>query len=92
MPQDITVRELIHRLQTYDDDAVVRLAVSPDFPFAHYFGTLTEGLDDDGRRAVFLGDGGQQSYLPRPVAVALRWAIDPTAPQIRRRQVRATAR
>ncbi|MEV4738757.1 hypothetical protein [Streptomyces sp. NPDC049555] len=92
MPQDITVRELIQRLQTYDDDAVVRLAISPDFPFAHHLGTLTDGLDDDGRRAVFIGDGGQQSYLPRPVAVALRWTTDTTAPQSRRRTVRATVR
>ncbi|CAM5324926.1 hypothetical protein [Streptomyces abikoensis] len=92
MPQNITVRELVQRLQSYDDDAVIRLAVSPDFPFAHYPGTLTEGLDDDGRRAVFIADGGQQSYLPRPVAVALRWTTDTTAPQTRRRTVRATAR
>ncbi|MEU1821306.1 hypothetical protein ABZ502_02470 [Streptomyces abikoensis] len=92
MLQDITVRELVQRLQTYDDDAVVRLAVSPDFPFAHYLSMLTEGLDDDGRRAVFIGDGGQQSYLPRPVAVALRWTAGTTAPQTRRRTVRATAR
>ncbi|GAA0438304.1 hypothetical protein [Streptomyces luteireticuli] len=92
MPQDITVRELVQRLQTYDADAVVRLAVNPDFPFAHYPATLTEGLDDDGQRAVFIGDGGQQSYLPRPVAVALRWTADTTAPQRQRRTVRATAR
>ncbi|MEU2868675.1 hypothetical protein ABZ769_05640 [Streptomyces olivoreticuli] len=92
MSQDTTVRELIQRLQTYDADSVVRLAIAPDFPFAHYLGALTEGLDDDGLRCVFLGDGGQQSYLPRPAAAALGWTPDATAPRSRRRTVRATLR
>ncbi|MFF4529446.1 hypothetical protein ACFY1P_09260 [Streptomyces sp. NPDC001407] len=92
MPRDITVRELIQRLQTYDADRIVRLATAPDFPFAHYLGALIEGRDDAGLHCVFLGDGGQQSYLPRPVAVALRWTPDTTGQRERRRAVPATSR
>ncbi|MFD2683725.1 hypothetical protein ACFS5L_02395 [Streptomyces phyllanthi] len=53
-------------------------------------GGITQGVDEDGHLAVFLGESGQQGYLPHNVAVSLGWAPSPTPPTRRRRTVRAT--
>ncbi|MGK5496708.1 hypothetical protein [Streptomyces sp. URMC 125] len=89
MSKDTTVRQLIRRLRTYDPDAVIRLAVNPDFPFAHFLGDLTEAQDEDGRPAVFLGEAGQQGFLPPYVAQTLTWHPLPQAPSRNRRAARA---
>ncbi|MGW2404082.1 hypothetical protein ACWCXK_06090 [Streptomyces sp. NPDC001739] len=91
MDQDTTVAQLIERLSTYNPDAVIRLAIAPDFPFAHYLGAVIEGRDEDGAEAIFLADGGQQYYLPHAVAVALSWVSDPTAPAPARRRGRRSS-
>ncbi|MGY4968368.1 hypothetical protein ACWGCC_03935 [Streptomyces nigrescens] len=91
MGQHTTVAELIERLGACNPDAVVRLAVCPDFPFAHYLGDLAEGQDEDGLDAVFLADGGQQSYLPCPLAIALDWMPDPTPLPVARRRGRRSS-
>ncbi|MFF4285636.1 hypothetical protein ACFY0R_09950 [Streptomyces sp. NPDC001633] len=91
MDQDTTVAQLIERLSTCNPDAVVRLAIAPDFPFAHYLGRVVEGRDEDGAEAIFLAEGGQQYYLPFPVAAALSWVSDPTEPAPARRRARRSS-
>jgi hypothetical protein len=88
---DITVGEFIDRLSAYNRDAVLRLAINPDFPFAHFVGDLVEGQDDQSRPAVFLGEAGQQSHLPLVVAQSLGWLLPTGAPaRTRRRATRAS--
>jgi hypothetical protein len=67
-----TVGELIERLSAFDPASEVRLAINPDFPFAHGIGDITAS-DESGRRTVFLGEDGLQEHLPVPVAQALGW-------------------
>ncbi|WP_165983981.1 hypothetical protein [Streptomyces sp. YIM 98790] len=88
MPEskDLTVRELIQRLNACNPDAVVRLAVNPFFPFSHFLGEVVEGTEDGGGAAVFLGEAGQQGYLPLPVAQALTWLPANPVPSRRARR------
>lgn len=69
MPQDLTVGYLLQQLQDLDPNLQVRLAVNPDFPFAHFLGAsivISGG-------AVFLAEDGQEGYLPAGVRDALAW-------------------
>ncbi|MFF2954069.1 hypothetical protein ACFVVU_22345 [Kitasatospora sp. NPDC057965] len=70
MPQYFTVGHLIARLRDLDPSLRLRLAVSPDFPFAHYVGT--DVIVHDG--IAYLGEDGQEGYLPPAVRDQLAWA------------------
>lgn len=70
MPQSMTVGRLLRQLQGLDPDLPVRLAVNPDFPFAHYVGA--DVVVRDG--VAFIAEDGQEGYLPAGACDALAWA------------------
>ncbi|MER7702385.1 hypothetical protein ABTX81_05735 [Kitasatospora sp. NPDC097605] len=70
MPQHFTVRDLLAQLQGIDPDLRVRLAVNPDWPFAHYIGA--EVVVHGG--IAYISDDGQDGYLPPAVREHLAWA------------------
>ncbi|WP_441245261.1 hypothetical protein [Kitasatospora sp. McL0602] len=70
MPQYLTVHDLLAQLQNLDPNLRVRLAVNPDWPFAHYVGT--EVVVHDG--IAYIGEDGQDGYLPPTVRDHLAWA------------------
>ncbi|MEE1786930.1 hypothetical protein PUR71_29095 [Streptomyces sp. SP17BM10] len=70
MPQYFTVRDLLAQLQNLDPNLRVRLAVNPDWPFAHYVGT--DVVVHDG--IAYIGEDGQDGYLPPAVREHLAWA------------------
>ncbi|MEU0629140.1 hypothetical protein [Streptomyces sp. NPDC005989] len=70
MPQHLTVGDLLRQFQELDPSLPVRLAINPDFPFAHYVGAdivVRNGT-------AFIADDGQEDYLPTAVGGALAWA------------------
>ncbi|MGW9421724.1 hypothetical protein ACWGSU_10120 [Streptomyces koyangensis] len=70
MPQHLTVGHLLRELQGLDPSLPLRLAINPDFPFAHYAGAkvvLHEGK-------AFISDDGQEGYLPSGASNAFGWA------------------
>jgi hypothetical protein len=69
VPQDLTVGYLLQQLQDLDPNLRVRIAVNPDFPFAHF---LTNVVISDG--LVYLAEDGQEDYLPTGVSDLLSWA------------------
>lgn len=76
----MTVGELIERLSAYDPASDIRLAINPDFPFAHTTGGIT-ATTESGKQTVFIADSGHQTHLPLAVAQALGWQAltDPPA-------------
>ncbi|GHE53977.1 hypothetical protein [Streptomyces cellulosae] len=69
MSHHFTVGDLVQALQGLPDDLQVRLAVQPDWPFAHF--VAPQIVSHDG--AVYIAEAGQADYLPRPVAESLAW-------------------
>ena len=73
----MTLRDLLDELEDmateYGDDAEVRLAHQPRWPFEYSVADVaaTEG---DAGAVVYLGEGNQLGYLPHKAAVALGWA------------------
>ncbi|WP_405988393.1 hypothetical protein [Streptomyces sp. NBC_00986] len=61
---------MLRQLQGLDPNLPIRLAINPDFPFAHYVGA--EVVVRDGK--AFITDDGQEDYLPLAVSDALAWA------------------
>ncbi|MFF6884617.1 hypothetical protein ACFY9F_15705 [Streptomyces sp. NPDC012421] len=70
MPQSMTVGHLLRQLQDLDPTLPIRLAVSPDWPFAHY--VAAEVVVRDGK--AFIVDDGQEDYLPPSVRNTLSWS------------------
>ncbi|WTD06189.1 hypothetical protein OH717_28235 [Streptomyces albidoflavus] len=70
MPQSLTVGHLLYQLQELDPNLPVRLAVNPDFPFAHFVGA--EVVVRDGK--AYIVDDGQDDYLTVEARDALTWA------------------
>ncbi|MYT17837.1 hypothetical protein YWIDRAFT_07474 [Streptomyces sp. SceaMP-e96] len=70
MPHYLTVGHLLRQLQDLDPSLPIRLAINPDWPFAHYVGT--EVVVRDGM--AFIAEDGQEDYLPTAVSYALAWA------------------
>ncbi|MEV5129073.1 hypothetical protein ACN6K8_001667 [[Kitasatospora] papulosa] len=70
MPQYLTVGHLLRQLQALDPNLPVRLAVNPDFPFAHFVGAAV--VVRDGK--AYITDDGQEGYLPVEARDALTWA------------------
>ncbi len=61
---------LRRQFQELDPNLPVRLAVNPDFPFAHFVGA--EVVVRDG--TAYIADDGQENYLPVGARDALTWA------------------
>lgn len=72
MPRSITAGQLIRQLELLDPELPVRLAVNPNWPFAHFVGRVVEGHGDDGP-TVFIAEDGQDGYLPSAVREELGW-------------------
>ncbi|WP_328732843.1 hypothetical protein OHT20_31575 [Streptomyces caniferus] len=72
MSHEITVRQLIHQLQTVDPDLPAYLAINPDWPYTHYISRVVEVPGTNG--AVYLAENGQQGVLPPEVRTELGWA------------------
>jgi hypothetical protein len=68
--QHVTVADLVHQLQELPGDLQVRLAVQPDWPFAHY--VAAQVVERDG--IAYIAEGGQADYLPHAVTKDLAWA------------------
>lgn len=69
MPAHLTVGHLLRQLENLDPDLPIRLAINPDFPFAHYL--AAEVVVRHGQ--AFIADDGQEDYLPPEVSHALAW-------------------
>ncbi|GAA2314890.1 hypothetical protein Scani_48720 [Streptomyces caniferus] len=70
MPLHLTVGHLLRQLQDLDPSLPIRLAINPDWPFAHY--VETEVVVRGGK--AFIAEDGQEDYLPTAVSNALAWA------------------
>lgn len=70
LPQYLTVGHLLRQFQEFDPNLPVRLAINPDFPFAHFVGA--EVVVRDGK--AYIADDGQEDYLPVGARDALTWA------------------
>lgn len=70
MPKYFTVGHLLAQLQNVDPSLRLRLAVNPDWPFAHYIGT--DVIVRDGM--AFIAEDGQEGYLPTSVREELAWS------------------
>lgn len=71
----MTVGKLIEALQEFDEEAEVRLAIQPSWPFEHSVSRpLASGTDDDGTEVVYIAESGQLAYLPGSVKEELGWS------------------
>ncbi|GAA1075076.1 hypothetical protein GCM10009665_79670 [Kitasatospora nipponensis] len=69
MSQNLTVGHLLRQLQSLDPSRPIRLAINPDWPFAHYL--AVDLVVEHG--VAFIADDGQEGYLPPAVRNALAW-------------------
>ena len=72
----MTVRELIEELKYMDEDATVRFASQPSWPFEYsIYGVVqtTVNYNDDERDIVYLEEGRQVGYLPAEAKDELGW-------------------
>ena len=72
----MTVRELIEELKYMDEDATVRFASQPSWPFEYsIYGVIqtTVNYNDNERDMVYLEEGRQVGYLPSEAKEELGW-------------------
>ena len=72
----MTVRELIEELKYMDEDATVRFASQPSWPFEYsIYGVIqtTVNYNDNERDIVYLEEGRQVGYLPEEAKDELGW-------------------
>jgi len=73
----MTVRELIEELRLMDQDATVRFASQPSWPFEYsIYGvvqTTVRDNEDNERDMVYLEEGRQVGYLPSEAKEELGW-------------------
>tara|TARA_R100000908_G_C3687569_1_gene103426 strand:+ start:234 stop:440 length:207 start_codon:yes stop_codon:yes gene_type:complete len=68
----MTVRELIEELRLMDQDAKVRFASQPSWPFEYsIYGVIQTTVKD--QDMVYLEEGRQVGYLPSEVKEELGW-------------------
>ncbi|MFI5804424.1 hypothetical protein [Streptomyces sp. NPDC051561] len=90
--QLINVGDVLDRLAHFDRASQIRLAVNPDFPFAHLIDDLVEARDPLGDRVVYIGEAGQDGFLPAEAARLLGWHPPLPVPlRVRRRTTRPAA-
>lgn len=68
MRGNMTVAQLIEILEGMDEEAEVRLAIQPNYPFEHGIGEVVEV---DGK--VYIAEKSQIGYLPAEVSADLGW-------------------
>jgi len=73
----MTVRELIEELRLADQDATVRFASQPSWPFEYsIYGvvqTTIKDREDNKQEMVYLEEGRQVGYLPAEAKEELGW-------------------
>ena len=73
----MTVRELIEELRLADQDATVRFASQPSWPFEYsIYGivqTTIRDNEDNEKDMVYLEEGRQVGYLPKEAKEELGW-------------------
>jgi len=73
----MTVRELIEELKYMDEDATVRFASQPSWPFEYsIYGvvqTTVKDVKDNEEDIVYLEEGQQIGYLPSEAKEELGW-------------------
>ncbi len=72
----MTVRELIEELRLMDQDATVRFASQPSWPFEYsIYGVVQTIVDHQGlaQDIVYLEEGQQIGYLPKEAKDELGW-------------------
>ena len=73
----MTVRELIQELEYMDQDAKVRFASQPSWPFEYsIYGviqTTVKDIRDNEEDVVYLEEGQQIGYLPSEAKEELGW-------------------
>ena len=72
----MTVRELIEELKYMDEDATVRFASQPSWPFEYSInGVVQTIVDNRGNEEdiVYLEEGRQVGYLPKEAKDELGW-------------------
>ena len=68
----MTVRELIEELRLVDQDATVRFASQPSWPFEYsIYGVVQTTVKD--QDMVYLEEGRQVGYLPSEAKEELGW-------------------
>ncbi|MFJ9419992.1 hypothetical protein ACIRPT_38440 [Streptomyces sp. NPDC101227] len=72
MSYELTVRQLIHQLQTLDPELPAYFAINPDWPHTHRIGQIVQITGPDG--AVYIAEDGQEGVLPPAVRTQLSWA------------------
>lgn len=70
---EMTVGELIASLQDYPEDAPVRLAQQPAWPFEYRIGEPASAEVEDEREVIYLPEAGQIGYLPGAARDELGW-------------------
>lgn len=68
----MTVEELIEELQGMDQDAEVRFASQPSWPFEYSINGVVQTTVKD-QDTVYLEEGRQVGYLPKEAADELGW-------------------
>ena len=72
----MTVRELIEELRLMDQDATVRFASQPSWPFEYSISGVvqtTVNYNENERDMVYLEEGRQVGYLPSEAKDELGW-------------------
>ncbi len=72
----MTVRELIEELRLLDQDATVRFASQPNWPFEYSINGVVQAIVDYKGLAqdiVYLEEGRQVGYLPSEAKEELGW-------------------
>ena len=73
----MTVRELIEELRLMDQDATVRFASQPSWPFEYSINgvvqTTVRDREDNEIDMVYLEEGRQVGYLPKEAKDELGW-------------------
>ena len=72
----MTVRELIEELKYMDEDATVRFASQPSWPFEYSISGVvqtTVNYNENERDMVYLEEGRQVGYLPKEAKDELGW-------------------
>lgn len=74
---EVTVEELIERLQEMEPGSIVRLATQPSYPFENTVGEIAQGEtvseDGDPVKVIWIGEGEQIGYLNSETRDDLGW-------------------
>nr|WSZ97259.1 hypothetical protein OH820_17785 [Streptomyces sp. NBC_00857] len=70
--EEMTVGQLIEKLEKFPEDAPVGLAMQPAWPFAYSIGQVAADFGG----TVWIAEGEQICYLPESAVEVLGWGRD----------------